>query len=385
MIEMFYRRKSCRDFLKVYSEELYKDLIPDIFEIGVLNLLYSFNKLFYTKEELNEIISELKHKIYSNEPEYKTIQKLTLSKPYNYIDDDKKYKFRKYYGNFSSKEDEIYPNWWWDVKDEKNKKNEGIQTNFFYPKTNYQSNYYNDNYNPMMYSSPDIRRDIYFNGYNNYNNNNNYNRINDYNSYYNNNLRYQSINNENEYSRKRMIMNKLTKGKKKKSKKNERKINDNNQNLINPQQNNLPSNRPVKKKISYKITYNKELKPEKIEKSGKNIDSSDTYNKNNNLNFNDNPNNNQNTFNNNENTVNEIQESQNLNFANSQNSNNNLQTQSQNKEMLSSMNISEETKHAVQNNFIESSGSLMNSQMNNNLQNSQNNFNNNDENINQGN
>ena len=245
---MFYRRKSCRDFLKVYSEELYKDLIPDIFEIGVLNLLYSFNKLFYTKEELNEIISELKHKIYSNEPEYKTIQKLTLSKPYNYIDDDKKYKFRKYYGNFSSKEDEIYPNWWWDVKDEKNKKNEGIQTNFFYPKTNYQSNYYNDNYNPMMYSSPDIRRDIYFNGYNNYNNNNNYNRINDYNSYYNNNLRYQSINNENEYSRKRMIMNKLTKGKKKKSKKNERKIrNDNNQNLINPQQDNLPSNRPVKK------------------------------------------------------------------------------------------------------------------------------------------
>lgn len=103
MIEMFYRRKSCRDFLKVYSEELYKDLIPDIFEIGVLNLLYSFNKLFYTKEELNEIISELKHKIYSNEPEYKTIQKLTLSKPYNYIDDDKKYKFRKYYGNFLRK------------------------------------------------------------------------------------------------------------------------------------------------------------------------------------------------------------------------------------------------------------------------------------------
>ena len=71
------------------------------------------------------------------------------------------------------------------------------------------------------------------------------------------------------------------------------------------------------------------------------------------------------------------------NLATSQNLNNEL-TQSQNKEMLSSMNISDDTKRVFQNNFNESTVSsnmnTMNNMNNNNIQNFQRgqyNFNNN--------
>ena len=61
MIEALYRRKHCRDFLRMYSEQLYKDLIPDIFEIGVLTLLNSFKNNNYNKQkDLNIKINKLK-------------------------------------------------------------------------------------------------------------------------------------------------------------------------------------------------------------------------------------------------------------------------------------------------------------------------------------
>ena len=385
MIEALYRRKHCRDFLRMYSEQLYKDLIPDIFEIGVLTLLNSFNKYIFTKEEINDIILDLKNKEYIQNPEIKSLQKLPLTKPLTFSQEEEKL-FRKYDGNFSKKEDEIYPNWWWNVKETRPRKNEEIQTIDYYPenyyKPFYNNNFYNNGYNSLMYSSPNLRRENYYNSYNN-----NFN--NSYNGYYNNNFINQENNSSQnqmyEYPRRRMIMNKLSKGKKKRSKnkyhhhknynnnENEKNnnIQSNNQNIKNQENNNNQNNQknqPIKKKVSYKISYDKDLKPEKIEKSGKEIDPSYSYYQGN-IQKTTSSNTN---INNNNNYNNEIQNPQN-NLATSQNSNNN---------QLSSMNISDETRNAIQNNFRESTvSSNMNSQ---NFQNSQNNFNNtNNENYNQ--
>ncbi len=378
MIEALYRRKHCRDFLRMYSEQLYKELIPDIFEIGVLTLLNSFNKYNFTKEELNDIILDLKNKEYIQNPEIKSLQKLPLTKPLTFSQEEEK-QFRKYDGNFSKKEDEIYPNWWWNVKETRPKKNEEIQTIDYYPEDNYQpfynnNNMYNTGYNSLMYSSPNLSRENYFNSYNNNFNNN-------YNEYYNNNLinqgNYLNQRQMYDYPRRRMIMNTLSKGKKKRNKnkhhshsyhykkdekeKNIQSNNQNNQNLKNQENNKIQNNQrnPPKKKISYKISYDKELKPEKIEKSGKEIDPSYSYYQGNiQKTTSSNNNNNNNNYNN------EMQNPQN-NLVTSQNSNNN---------QLSSMNISDETRNAIQNNFRESTvSSNMNSQ---NYQNSQNNFNN---------
>ena len=405
---MIYRRKSCRDFLKLYSEELYKDIIPDVFEIGVLSLLNSFDKAIFTKKELTEIILDLKNKEYIRNPQYRTLDKLTSSKPLSYYNDDKQ--FRKYYGNFSPKEEEVYPHWWWTLKDDekenymrnynklnlKNKKNEECQTIDFYPNDYYNDDEYNSNNNfnnQMMYSSPNNIN--YYNDYYRryFNPNSNNNTLDNIYSNWNNSLMNRSYNNQNlNYNNNnRMIMNKLSKGKKKKNnnkdyydniqeKKNNLKK-DNNEN-IEVNKNNSNPNVPPKKKISYKISYDKELKPEKIEKNGKDLDPSYTYYKGNiqkKIDNNNNYNNSSNNFNNSE--SNQMLESRNL--ATSQNLNNEL-TQSQNKEMLSSMNISDDTKRVFQNNFNESTVSsnmnTMNNMNNNNIQNFQRgqyNFNNN--------
>ena len=397
---MIYRRKSCRDFLKLYSEELYKDIIPDVFEIGVLSLLNSFDKAIFTKKELTEIILDLKNKEYIRNPQYRTLDKLTSSKPLSYYNDDKQ--FRKYYGNFSPKEEEVYPNWWWTLKDDekenymrnynklnlKNKKNEECQTIDFYPNEYYNDEIYNSNNNfnnQMMYSSPNNVN--YYNDYYRryFNPNFNNNTLDNIYSNWNNSLMNRSYNNQNNLNynnNNRMIMNKLSKGKKKKNnnkdyydniqeKKNNIKK-DNNENIESNQNNSNP-NVPPKKKISYKISYDKELKPEKIEKNGKDLDPSYTYYKGNiqkKIDNNNNYNNSSNNYNNSE--SNQMLESRNL--ATSQNLNNEL-TQSQNKEMLSSMNISDDTKRVFQNNFNESTVSsnmnTMNNMNNNNIQNFQ--------------
>lgn len=57
MIEAFNKRKVVREFLKAYSEELWTKVIPDVFEIGVLVLQSSYNKILFTEDEFKEIIS----------------------------------------------------------------------------------------------------------------------------------------------------------------------------------------------------------------------------------------------------------------------------------------------------------------------------------------
>lgn len=103
MIDAILRRKIPREFLKTYSEELWKDVVPDVFEIGVLSLEKSFNKVFFTKAELKDIISDLKNEDYFKQKEPQKIQQLKKEtcpssnppKPKE-IDNNK----------------QIYPDWW---------------------------------------------------------------------------------------------------------------------------------------------------------------------------------------------------------------------------------------------------------------------------------
>lgn len=381
MIEWLYRRKACRDFLKVYTEELYKDVIPDVFEIGVLSLLNSFNKVIYTKKELSEIILDLKNKEYIRNPQYRTLQKLNTQNTNNLYEDEDR-QFRRYYNNFSSKEDNVHPNWWWNLNDDekenydrnhrkfnyKKQKDESSQTIDFNFDDYYFPNFKNDYNNQMMYSSPNFKNENFYNNYvNNVNQNYKSNNLNNVLSNWDNNLMSKTYNNENfiiNSPQNRMIMNKLTKGNMNNNNDNyyeniqQKKniLNSNHQNIntiINNNNNNqnLNINQPPKRKINYKISYDKELKPEKIEKNGKDNETYSYYKGNIQIG----PSNNNNTNPNYNNSIsNQIEESQSMNFTNSQNMNNNEFTQSQNKEVLSTMNISDNTKKLFQTNFQDS-------------------------------
>ena len=154
MMDLIYRRKSCREFLKVYSEELYKDLIPDVFEIGVLNLVNSFNKTLFTKSELKTIIEDLKNKDYFQINDIKTIQKLNTNLNNN------KPEIKNNNNN-----NNVYPNWWWDNKEEedfdteienfksKHNFNPKFKTNPNSQRFN-QQNYQQENYQQKKYNYP---------------------------------------------------------------------------------------------------------------------------------------------------------------------------------------------------------------------------------------
>lgn len=61
MIENCLSRKIIRDFLKNHSENKWKDLIPILIEIGILYLQKTFDKMNLTNEELKKVSHKLQH------------------------------------------------------------------------------------------------------------------------------------------------------------------------------------------------------------------------------------------------------------------------------------------------------------------------------------
>jgi len=132
-MELLQRRKLCREFLNGYNEKLHPQIISRVFEIGLLTLKKNFNKLLFSKEELDEIIKSLSGKEYveivPEQPRNK-LEKLIykdnnipLSKEElerNKIIKNKQM-HRNYLENpnFSTQNNEIYPFWWWNNKEEK--------------------------------------------------------------------------------------------------------------------------------------------------------------------------------------------------------------------------------------------------------------------------
>ena len=103
MIDALFKRKICREFIKSYSEELWKQVIPDVFEIGVLSLEKSFNKILFSKEEFKEILDDLRSDEYFKRYETKKIERISKK---NVPQCNKEEKEEKKENNG------VYPSWW---------------------------------------------------------------------------------------------------------------------------------------------------------------------------------------------------------------------------------------------------------------------------------
>ena len=62
-----FKRRPARDFLRLYPSEKWKEIIPDVFEIGVLNLKNSFGTLQFSKNDLKNILDELRNYNFSTD------------------------------------------------------------------------------------------------------------------------------------------------------------------------------------------------------------------------------------------------------------------------------------------------------------------------------
>ena len=60
-MEFLLKKETCRDFLNNYHKDIYPILLPKIIEIGILTLKLSFNKVLFSPDELNDMISSLNH------------------------------------------------------------------------------------------------------------------------------------------------------------------------------------------------------------------------------------------------------------------------------------------------------------------------------------
>ena len=117
MIEALLKRRIIRQFLKSYSEEQWKELIPDIFEIAILSLQRSFNKILFNKHELKDIIEDLHDTDYYKTIQPKKIDKLTKHK----TDIDSRNSTLHQHSQTEiatkpviMKQNQIYPSWWHD-------------------------------------------------------------------------------------------------------------------------------------------------------------------------------------------------------------------------------------------------------------------------------
>ena len=79
-MEILCRRKICKEFLFKYTEEKYPELISKVFEIGLLTLKHSFNKLLFSMEELDAIIKDLSGDYYLTVSPYQNLKVLALNK-----------------------------------------------------------------------------------------------------------------------------------------------------------------------------------------------------------------------------------------------------------------------------------------------------------------
>ena len=107
MLEACLGSKVIRDFLKHYKQSRWRKLIPSLIEIAILNLNSSFHTLFFSEEDIHNIIQELKGKQNQNNIGHKHKMKkdrthIIFSKPSHEwrtadggVEPPKSYSFRK--------------------------------------------------------------------------------------------------------------------------------------------------------------------------------------------------------------------------------------------------------------------------------------------------
>ena len=173
-MELLQRRKFCREFLNGYNEKLHPQIVSRVFEIGLLTLKNTFNKLLFSKEELDEIIKSLSGKEYVDIvplPPRKKLEKLPNKELEEKLNSDcnkciqtkeeierkkilKNQQMHRHFlqnPNFSTQNNEIYPFWWWNNKEENINEMDknGINNNINLTSEeiyNENNEYYNNNY-----------------------------------------------------------------------------------------------------------------------------------------------------------------------------------------------------------------------------------------------
>ena len=60
-INKIFQRRPAREFLSNYPTKLWNQIIPDVFEIGILNLKNSFGTLKFSRQEFENILYELRN------------------------------------------------------------------------------------------------------------------------------------------------------------------------------------------------------------------------------------------------------------------------------------------------------------------------------------
>ena len=193
-MELLQRRKLCREFLNGYNEKLHPQIISKVFEIGLLMLKKRFNKLLFSKEELDDIIKDLTGKEYVEIvplPPLKKLEKLPTpsKKPSQEQLKDFYFNKEKYdaellkakilrnkqlYDNTlinqnltKNQNSSIYPNWWWKSQEEDEIKKEKNNNNIIYNQDNYIHNNIED-YNNFENYDENNNNEEYMNeiGYN---------------------------------------------------------------------------------------------------------------------------------------------------------------------------------------------------------------------------
>ena len=164
-MEFILRRDICKEFLDKYNKEIYPELLSRIIEIGILTLKLSFNRLIFSREELDEMILSLQeqckrekkdlsfYKLKKLTNKYfnpiKTITELEQKKLLNsnysfsdksydnifinntnfydsnyYVPESKSFRNKQLYNKrlknplFTTQNKNIYPFWWWNFPDE---------------------------------------------------------------------------------------------------------------------------------------------------------------------------------------------------------------------------------------------------------------------------
>jgi len=320
VVNEIFKRRPARDFLRLYPSDKWKELIPDIFEIGVLNLKNSFGTLKFTKNQIKDILVDLRN-YKPNEEEINT-NNINNNNNNNYEDQNN---FEEENNNNNSDEEEEYNE---NENDEQN--NNNIQNN---------NNNKLNNKNMINKEKEDIRErtanaEVFIPDENRHVIKVNYNRPKiAYNSTMEE-IREQNIENKRnlgytESKIKYQIINDKRNHQMKKRKISDDNNNDNNNNDGNFSFNKNKNKNKREKNMNknYVINFDKNLNPGKPIEMQKN---KFKYNIQNNYNFNNNNNVNNNNFNNNYNDYNEENIFNSFNNNNSVNNENNQINNEQN-------------------------------------------------------
>ena len=60
-LNKIFERRPAREFLSIYPTKVWNEVIPNVFEIGILNLKNSFNTLKFSRNDFENILYELRN------------------------------------------------------------------------------------------------------------------------------------------------------------------------------------------------------------------------------------------------------------------------------------------------------------------------------------